>query len=314
VKIVILGAGAMGSLFGGRLAAIGADVTLVDINQEHVAAINQHGLSLDLGDGPKFVTVKATTDPGLVEPADLVIVFCKYLSTDAALTQAKPYLQPSTYLWTLQNGIGNIEIMQNHAFDDRIVKGLTSATGIIQGPGVVSTNFKGETETYYWPLDGAHHETLEAAAEILSKAGLPTQSAPDIDYRIWRKLVINATLTVLAGAMNTRIGAVYFNEPGKSLCRAIVEELVPVAQAAGVPLEMDDAFAYLDQLANAAVEHIGSTTVSLQNHELTEIDTMNGAIVREGLSRGIPTPVNETITQIIKLTEQTSGVRLSPPI
>ncbi len=314
MKFVVLGAGAMGSLFGGCLAAAGEDVTLVDVNQEHIDSINRNGLQLDRGDGPRSVEIKATTDPGTVEPADLVIVFCKYLKTGEALTAAKPYLTSSTYIWTLQNGIGNIDIMQNHAADDRLVKGLTSATGIIQGPGSVSTNFKGETETYYRALDGASHDLLDEAARILTGAGLPTHEAPDIDYRIWRKLVINTTLTVLAGAMNTKIGAVYFNEPGKTLCHSIVDEVVAVAQAAGVPLELDDARAYLDQLANAAVDHIGSTTVSLQLHERTEIDAMSGAIVREGRKHGIATPVNETIARIIKLIEETADVRLSPAI
>lgn len=314
MNFVILGAGAMGSLFGGYLADAGENVTLVDINEAHVSAINRHGLQLDRGDGPKTVQVKATTDPNEVEPADLVILFCKYLSTEKALSAASPYLKPSTFIWTLQNGIGNIDIMENHASKDRIVKGLTSATGIIQGPGAVTTNFKGETETYFWPLDDNQYEDLDRAANILTKAGLPTCRAPDIDYRIWRKLVINATLTVLSGAMNTRIGAVYFNEPGKALCRAIVEEVVEVAQAAGVPLELTDALEYLDLLVNSAIEHIGSTTVSLQNHERTEIDTMNGAVVREGAKRNVATPVNETIVQIIKLTEETSGVRLKPAI
>ncbi len=314
MKFVILGAGAMGSLFGGYLASAGEDVTLVDVNQKHIDAIRKDGLKLDRGNGPETVEIKATTEPGTVAPADLVILFCKYLKTDEALAAAKPYLTSSTYIWTLQNGIGNIDIMQNHAADSRLVKGLTSATGIIQGLGSVSTNFKGETETYYRAFDGKSHDILDEAARILTTAGLPTHDAPDIDYRIWRKLIINTTLTVLAGAMNTKIGAVYFNEPGKTLCHAIVDEVVAVAQAAGVPLELDDARAYLDQLANAAVEHIGSTTVSLQLHERTEIDAMCGAVVREGRKRNIPTPVNETVTRIIKLIEQTADVRLSPAI
>ncbi|MDH3467761.1 MAG: ketopantoate reductase family protein [Gammaproteobacteria bacterium] len=314
MNFVILGAGAMGSLFGGYLAEAGVNVTLVDINEAHIEAIKKNGLQLDRGDGPRTVRVNATTDPTEVAPADMVIVFCKYLSTDRALNSARPYLRPSTYIWTLQNGIGNVEIIEEHASQDRIAKGFTSATGIILGPGMVGTNFKGQTETYYWPLDGERHEALESAAELLTNAGLPTYSAPDMDYRIWRKLVINTTLTVLSGAMNTRIGAVYFNAAGKTLCRAIVEEVVAVAQAAGVPLEMDDALAYLDQLANSAVDHIGSTTVSLQKHELTEIDTMNGAVVREGRKRNVPTPVNETIARMIKLTEETSSVRLQPSI
>ena len=314
MHFVVLGAGAMGSLFGGYLADADADVTLVDVNQEHVDAIRNDGLSVDRGDGPKRVQVKATTNPSEVASADLLIVFCKYLNTDAAMTSAASYITADTHVLTLQNGIGNVDVIAKHVAQNQIVKGLTSATGIIQGPGQVATNFKGETETYYWPIDGADHPTLTEAAKILTDAGLPTSAAPDIDYRTWRKLVINATLTILAGMMNTRIGDVYFNEPGRALCEAITDELVTVAQASGVPLELEDARGYLDQLAHSAVKHIGSTTISLQLKQKTEVDTMNGAVVREGLKHGIPTPVNETIVTAVKLIEETSGVRLSPAI
>ena len=114
--------------------------------------------------------------------------------------------------------------------------------------------------------------------------------------------------------MNTKIGAVYLNPAGKDLCLSIVEEVVDVAQASGVPLTFDDACDYLDTLANSAVDHIGSTTISLQLHEKTEIDAMNGAVVREGLKHGVATPVNKTIYDLIKLIEQTADERLSPAI
>lgn len=314
MRFGIVGAGAMGSLFGGYLADAGFDVTLVDIDEAHVGAIRKNGLILDKGDGPKAVAVEATTDPASVAPVDLLVVFCKYLSTEAAVSAAQAYVTGETYVWTLQNGIGNVEILQRHFDDSRIVKGLTSATGIIEGPGMVSTNFVGETETYLWPIDGGKHPGLDEAARILTEAGLPTARASDIDYRIWRKLVINVTLTVLAGIMNTRIGAVYETEPGRALCEEIVRETVAVAQAAGVPLQLDDAFGYLDALSKAAVNHIGSTTVSLQKKQRTEIDAMNGAVVREGERLGVETPVNRTIARVVRLVEETAAARLSPSI
>ena len=106
----------------------------------------------------------------------------------------------------------------------------------------------------------------------------------------------------------------YFNDPGRDLGKKVVMELVKVAQASGIPLQLEDALAYLEQLANAAVDHVGSTTISLQLKEKTEVDTMNGAIVRAGKLHNIPTPVNETIVQIVKLIEETATVRLSPSI
>ena len=314
MNIVILGAGAMGSFFGGLLAKNGNQVTLVDVNETHVDAIKERGLIIEVEGESERIQVDATTNAKEVSNADLVILFCKYPDTESALSEAMAYIEPRTYIWTLQNGIGNIEKISKFVEEDKIVKGLTSATSIIQGPGHVSTNFKGKTETYYWPLSGVDNQVLSDAAEALSTAGLPTFLAPDIDYRIWRKLVINSALTVISGFNNTRIGDAYFNDPGRELCEKVVMELVDVAQASGIPLELEDALSYLEQLANSAVDHVGSTTISLQLKERTEVDTMNGAIVRAGKIHNIPTPVNETIVQIVKLIEETATLRLSPSI
>ncbi|MDP6121078.1 MAG: 2-dehydropantoate 2-reductase N-terminal domain-containing protein, partial [Rhodospirillales bacterium] len=104
MRIAIVGAGAMGSLFGGYLAGAGADVTLVDVNKAHIDAINAEGLSLDTGDGPRRIEVKATTEPASAGIVDLIVVFCKYRQTSEAMNAARPMMSPETYVWTLQNG------------------------------------------------------------------------------------------------------------------------------------------------------------------------------------------------------------------
>ena len=148
MDIVILGAGAMGSFFGGLLAKNGNQVTLVDVNETHVNTIKERGLILEAEGVSERIQVDATINSKEVSNADLVILFCKYPNTESALSEAMSYIKPSTYIWTLQNGIGNVEKISKFVEENRIVKGLTSATAIIQGPGHVSTNFKGNTETY----------------------------------------------------------------------------------------------------------------------------------------------------------------------
>ena len=314
MRIAIVGAGAMGSLFGGRLAKAGVDVTLVDVNKAHIDAINARGLSLDSGDGPRRIDVKATTEPASAGVVDLIVIFCKYRQTAEAMNGARPMMSPETYVWTLQNGIGNVELIRETVAEDRVVKGLTTATGIYDGPGVISTNFKGETETFLWPLDGGAHPLLDDVAAAFTGAGLPTYRAPDIDYRIWRKLVINAGLTVISAAVNVGIGEVGESEAGQQLLGAVIEEVVAVAQAAGVPLQLEDARAYLEELRHKAFNHIGSTTIDLQGGRLTEIDAMCGAVVREGARLGVPTPTNLVITRMVKLIEATRETRLTPAI
>jgi len=314
MKIAVVGAGAMGSLFGGKLAESGADVILVDVDKLHVAAIQERGLALDEGSGPRQIPVKATLDPTAVGSVDLIILFCKYVHTRDAINAARPMLRPHTYVWTLQNGIGNVDIIRETVAPNRIAKGLTSITAIAVAPGHVTSNFAGTSETFAWPLDNQTNPTLEAATQLLTKAGLPAFLAPDIDYRIWRKLVVNTTLTVLSAAVNVGIGPVGENEPGQRLFRAIVGEVVAVAKANKVPLNFDDAIGYVEELRQKAFEHVGSTTVDLQRGRKTEIDAMNGAVVREGRRLGVPTPTNEVVAEMIRLIEASRPYRLPNPI
>jgi 2-dehydropantoate 2-reductase len=314
MKIAIVGAGAMGSLFGARLAESGCDVTLIDINAAHVDAINRDGLAFRDGDDNRTVLIEASRSPQTVGAVDLIVLFCKYLDTRAAMASAVPMLTPETYAWTLQNGIGNVEIIKEFVPESRIVKGLTSVTAIIEHPGAVATYFRGESETFAWPVDGASHPVLQQVTALFTRAGLPSYVSADIDYRIWRKLAVNCSLTVLSAAANIGIGPVGEFEPGRRLLRAIIAEVVAVAQASGVSLDLEDGLAYVEELRAKAASHIGSTTVDLQGGRATEIDVMNGAVVRLGKRLGVPTPANATLADFIRLIEATRPVRLPVPI
>jgi 2-dehydropantoate 2-reductase len=151
---------------------------------------------------------------------------------------------------------------------------------------------------------------VREAASLLTRAGLPTYLADDIDYRIWRKLCVNTTLTALTAAINTAIGAVGESPSGQELMHRIVEEVVTVARSKDIPLTFEDGFGYVEELRRKAFHHIGSTTGDMQNKKMTEIDAMNGAVVREGRKLGISTPVNEAVTHFVHLLEATRKDRL----
>jgi len=314
VKIAILGAGAMGSLFGARLAEAGNAVTLVDVNAAHMESIARNGLVFDDHGDRRVIPIAATTDPATVGRVGLILLFCKHLHTRAAMKSAAPMIGPETILWTLQNGIGNVEIIQEFLPPERIAKGLTSVTAIVEAPGSVTTNFKGVSESFAWPVAGAVGPGLTKAVEIFTAAGLPSYLAPDIDYRIWRKLVVNAGLTMLSASVNVGIGPVGEGAAGQRLLSAIVAEVAAVARASGVDLKDADALAYLEELRRKAFDHIGSTTVDLQNGRATEVGAMNGAVVAAGKKLGVPTPVNAVLTDLVLLLEETRRVRLSPAI
>lgn len=311
MKIVVVGAGAMGSLFGARLVESGhSDIVLYDVNRPHMAAVREQGLVFEDGAETRRVRIAATSDPKEAGRADFIIFFCKHPDSRQAINDARPMLTDETVVWTPQNGVGNVEIIAEAVPERRIAKGLTSSTSIQSGPGHIRTNFQGETETFIYPVAGGENAAVQEAARLLTRAGLPTYLASDIDYRIWRKLCVNTTLTALTASINTAIGPVGESEYGQWLMRRIVEEVVAVANAKGIPLTFEAGFGYVEELRQKAFQHIGSTTGDMHNKRMTEIDAMNGAVAREGRRLGVPTPVNETVANFVHLLEATRGVRL----
>ncbi len=314
MKIGVVGSGAMGSLFGARLVEAGADVVLVDTDRPHIAAMKERGLAFDDSGEMRQVPVKATADHAEAGPVDLIIFFVKHPHTRQAIRDARPMMHDRTYIWTPQNGVGNVELISEIVPEGRIAKGLTSSTSVVTAPGRIVNNFRGTTETFIWPVDGGAHARLAEMAELMTHAGLPTYLAPDIDYRIWRKLCVNTTLTALTAAINTAIGPIGESEAGQRLMRAIVEEVVAVANAKGIPLQFDDAYGYVEELRAKAFEHIGSTTMDMQAKRPTEIEAMNGAVAREGQRLNVPTPANAVVAEIVRILEATRPHRLSNPI
>ena len=314
MKIGVVGAGAMGSLFGARLIESGADVVLVDTDRPHIEAMQQQGLTFDDSGATRQIPVRATAQHGEAGLVDLIIFFVKHPHTRQAIRDAQPMMHAGTYVWTPQNGVGNVELIAEIVPESRIAKGLTSSTSVVTAPGRIVNNFRGTTETFIWPVDSGDHAPLAELADLMTRAGLPTYMASDIDYRIWRKLCVNTTLTALTAAINTAIGPIGESEAGQRLMRAIVEEVVAVANAKGIPLKFDDGFGYVEELRAKAFEHIGSTTVDMQSYRPTEIEAMNGAVAREGARLGIPTPANTVVAEIVRILEATRPNRLPQPI
>lgn len=314
MKIGVVGAGAMGSLFGARLIEAGADVVLVDTDRPHIAAMREHGLIFDDSGETRTIPVGATDNHAEAGVVDAIIFFVKHPHTRQAIRDARPMMHEGTYVWTPQNGIGNVELIAEIVPETRIAKGLTSSTSVVTAPGRIVNNFRGTTETFIWPVDGGRHAPLAQLAELMTHAGLPTYLAPDIDYRIWRKLCVNTTLTALTAAVNTAIGPIGESEAGQRLMRAIVDEVVAVANAKGVPLKFEDGFGYVEELRAKAFEHIGSTTMDMQAKRPTEIEAMNGAVAREGQHLGIATPANAVVAEFVRILEATRPNRLPHPI
>jgi 2-dehydropantoate 2-reductase len=307
MRVVVVGAGAMGSLFAASLARTGEEVWVYDPWREHVEAIRRAGLAVAREGGEDVVALRATTDPTEPGFADLVLVFVKHADTRQAAADARPLLHGDTTVVTVQNGLGNVEILAAAVPPERLVYGLTTLTSELTGPGRIEASFKGRGETYLWPLDGRPGPRAEAAAALFNRAGIRTELAPDIQARIWKKLIVNCGLNTVCALTGLTVGALAARPEAWPLLDAIAGEIVDVGRRKGIPLDAADARRFLRAVAAEARDHAPSMLVDVRHGRRTEIDCLNAAVVREGDALGAETPTNRAVTALIRLLEAGAG-------
>ena len=304
-KVVVVGAGAMGSLFGGLLAQGGLDVTLVDVWQEHVDAINREGLRIVGHGGERSVRLAATADPQSVRQADVVLFQCKAFANEAAARSVRHLFEASTVAISFQNGLGNEETLGRILGEAHVLAGLTAQGAIMVSAGVVR-NF-GDLPTYIGELGGGPSERALAIAEAFTRHGLPTFASDDIKKLKWQKLLGNASLGAVSAATDmTSAEMVAIPELRAVILRAL-DETAAVARACGVALTEDDKHAIFDKLTRTDVGGTGASKSSMAAdialRRRTEIDTIHGAVARLGRERGVPTPTLDTMIAIVKALE-----------
>jgi 2-dehydropantoate 2-reductase len=299
MRIAVLGgAGAMGGIFGGWLKRSGSEVVLVDVAKDAVRAINEAGLSIDEKDGGQsHVRVRASDDPKSVGQVDLIINFVKCYHTEAAIEAAKPMLGPETAVLTLQNGWGNADRIGGIVGRDRVLVGLTYHSGTLLGPGRVK--HPGVGLTYLGELDGRDTARLQRVAASLRAAGFETTVTPKILDEVWKKLALNACTLPTAALLRFFAHELESYDGAKEVMAAILREVVAVAKAQGMALDYDERWEAIVSLLRRAVGAKPSMLQDVEASRRTEIEVINGAIVRAGKSAGIPTPVNETMVAMI---------------
>ncbi len=302
MKIAIIGAGAMGSLFGGRLALAGEEVWLLDVWEEHVRTINDKGLVIATA-GKDFVArPKATTRPEDIGTADLVVIFVKSTATRAAAGTAATLLGPEAAVLTLQNGYGNAETIAAVVGPDRVIAGTTAQGATLLGPGRIMHG--GSGETHIGELGGRKTDRSQQVAACLTRAGIPTLVDDNVAALIWGKLIVNVGINALTGITGLKNGELADHDEAKQVLAMAVEEAVKVAAAAGIRLPYDNAVEKVLAVAVATAQNRSSMLQDLSAGRLTEIDAINGALVREGERRGVATPVNQVLTLLIKALEK----------
>jgi 2-dehydropantoate 2-reductase len=316
MKVAILGAGAMGSVFGGHLALAGHDVTLVDLWREHMEAVAANGLDLRTPDGTSLIVpMTAIHDPSLLEPVELVIVLTKTFAGAEALRSIQHALTDGTWVATVQNGLGNDRRLAEVIGPERVVPGTTTVGAEQSSPGISTMSRATAARTSVThlgpPRTGAPlpHGVKDVAA-TMTAAGLPTEALDSADIVIWTKLALAGPMGPLTALLRRTVSDVIDDEHGSALVRAMFDEIVAVAHATGVPLEEEASWEHALKTYRDTGPHTTSMAADVLAHRRTEIDAFCGEIARLGAANGVETPVNRVVWNALKAVEATYATAL----
>jgi 2-dehydropantoate 2-reductase len=298
VRVCVVGCGAVGSLFAANLAQLeDLEVWAYDLSREHVRAINAGGLRLS-GAGEVVGHVRATSDAAELPPCDFGIVATKAMHTEAAIgATAQAFAEGA--VCSVQNGLGNEEALARHV--ERVIRGTTFPAGRVVEPGHVQWDVKGDTTIGPFEPSPAPLEDAERLADACTRAGLPTVAVPDARGPQWRKVIFNAATNPVGALTGLTHGRVCEDPALRRLVSGLVDEGKAVAAAQGIELDADPE-ELIDHAArpDVAYDHKASMLQDVEARRETEIDYLNGGIVRFGRELGVPTPLNEAILALVK--------------
>jgi 2-dehydropantoate 2-reductase len=287
-------------VIGGALAQAGNDVLLVNRNRAHVEAINRNCLIMRTDGRDLRVTVRAAIPAEVGGPADLVIVLVKSFHTADALREAIGLVGPHSAVLSLQNGLGHEDILTGLIGRDRVIAGKTYVGGVVLGPGHVVAGLAGK-ETIIGELDGRITPRIERIAATFEAAGMKLVISRNIMGAMWDKLLVNIATGALSGITRLTYGGLYAVPELEVTATAAVAEAIAVAKASGIALEtVHPHDAWVKAASGLPPEFKASMLQSLEKGSVTEVDFINGAVVRAGAKAGVPTPVNATLVACVK--------------
>ena len=302
MKIAVLGAGAMGMLFGGYLSRKN-QVYLVEVNEDRVRFINEHGLKVrekDGTDGQFFPQAVSKTDD--LGPMDLVIVFVKAMFTIDALNGNRGLIGPDTYLMTLQNGAGHEAKLLQFTDERHVIIGSTQHNSSILENGHVNHGGSGKTSI---GLPGGHSEVLAPIAETLTACGFECVTSNEVKKQIWTKLFTNTAASALTAVLQVPLGYIYSDPAAHALMVKLCQEAVAVANAEGfAQFDEDEVIAGVETVCKNAPNGYTSIYADVRDGRRTEVDTISGSVVDAAHALNVPVPVHETIVSLIHALER----------
>lgn len=301
MRIAVIGAGAMGSIYGGHLS-LHHEVFLIDTNQAVVDQINKDGLKLlENGEDIIYHPTALTSTEGQ-EPMDLVILFVKALFSKAALTNNQGIIGPNTYLMTLQNGSGHEDLLGEFVPQNHIIIGTTEDNGAVLAPGYVRRGGTGKTNIGMLVEDSEGF--LLKLKEVLDSCGFMGYVHENIQQLIWNKLFTNVSLSAVTGVLQVPMGFIAGNTHAWTITKKLIHEAVEVAH--GLGLEADEA-EITEKVRLTSVnspEGITSICADLKNGRKTEVNTISGSVVRASKKCGVPAPTHELIVELVHAMEE----------
>ena len=301
MRIDVLGAGAMGCLFGALLSRAN-EVRLVDPNRAKLEKLKQAGVTVLEPDGTSFTAFPGLRTPEEADtPPEVLLIFVKSAAEKAALDAVRPSLGPDTVLLTLQNGMGHEKAMGEIAPPERILLGATQHNASLQSVGVVRHGAAGYTQL--GPLTGKGEKAVAVAAAFTA-AGIETAASPDVRAVIWRKLFMNASASALTGVFRCPLGKVADNPHIWTLCQKLIGEAVAVARADGYAFDEGEIVSEIHGHLLRSKGGITSVYADLEAGRKTEVDAITGAVAALGKQLGVPVPVSETVAEIIHAKEE----------
>ena len=300
----------MGGVYGGLLKRAGYDVTLIDPREDHIRKIHNDGITIEGVRGTHVIKLPAQSNHAGLPPADLAIIFTDSNSTREAAIAAKELLKPDGFALTLQNGIGNVEALIDELGKQRVIAGVSMNSAA--NPAAGRSAYTNVGMTSIGELDGRDTARVKQVAEMLNKAEIPTEIIPDPMNWIWGKFVLNCGVNALAAITGLRGGEIYRTPEVSVLQDRVIDEIMAVVERKNVKLPESDPRKKIKDHCRIRYNR-PSMMQHIDQGRRTEIDSLNGALVREAKALGIATPYNEAVVAVVKGLEKSRRQTLHEP-
>lgn len=303
MKIAVVGAGAMGSVYAGLLADAGNEVWAIDVWQAHIDAINNHGLRVEGASGDRTVRLQATANPADAGECDLIIIATKADGVESAAKSVDPLLKDDSVILTIQNGLGAAERISQYRSPDNILIGVAGGFGAeMKGPGHAYHN--GMQLIRIGEMTGGLTDRVEHVAKIWRDSGFNVKAYEDVHQLIWEKFICNVTFSGPCTVMQVPVGEMMANKDGWKVSIGCGLEAYAAGKAKGINFSFDDAEEYIHAFGSKMP---GARPSMLQDYEAgrrSEVDAINGMVPVVAKEVGLTAPMNETVVALVKMMER----------